>query len=282
MSTIQTSGARLSYTVNGHGPAVLLIQGIGVAGEGWRPQLDGLADRHRLIAFDNRGLGESTLDDVASVSIETMAADALAVADDAGAEHVHVVGHSVGGLVAQQLALTAPQRVKSLTFMCSFAHGREAASLDKGMFLTALRTRLGTRAMRRNAFLSLVMPAALLATVDRAALAEKLRPLFGHDLADQPPIVMRQLRAAARYDAFERLGALAPLPTLVLSAAHDRIARPTYGRALAAAIPGARYLEIADAAHGLPLQSPAQVNELLASHFASVSGEPSAPPVSWR
>jgi pimeloyl-ACP methyl ester carboxylesterase len=272
MPTISTTGATISYSVAGSGPAVLFIQGVGVVGNGWRPQLDGLADRHRVLAFDNRGIGASTLEDPRSVTVEAMAADALAVADAAGVESFHVVGHSVGGVVAQELALKARARVKSLTFMCTFAHGAQAAKLSAGMFVTALRTRIGPRAMRRAAFLSLVMPEALLATKDRAAFAEELRPLFGRDLADQPPVVMKQLRASARYDAFPRLGQLAGIPTLVLSAAHDRIARPEYGRSLAAAIPGARYVEIADAAHGLPLQSPQQVNDLLAAHFAGAAG----------
>jgi pimeloyl-ACP methyl ester carboxylesterase len=275
MPTISTPGATISYSVAGNGPAVLFIQGVGVVGNGWRPQLDGLADRYRVLAFDNRGIGASTLEDPRSVTVQAMAADALAVADAAGAESFHVVGHSVGGVVAQELALAARARVKSLTFMCTFAHGAEAAKLSAGMFVTALRTRIGTRAMRRAAFLSLVMPEALLANLNtegRAAFAESLRPLFGRDLADQPPIVMKQLRASARYDAFARLGTLAGIPTLVLSAAHDRIARPEYGRALAAAIPGARYVEIADAAHGLPLQSPHQVNDLLVAHFAGAGG----------
>ena len=71
-----------------------------------------------------------------------------------------------------------------------------------------------------------------------------------------------------RYDATSRLGELSSLPTLVVSAFHDRIARPELGRALAAGVPGARYIEIADAAHGVPIECPEQINKMLLEHLA--------------
>jgi 3-oxoadipate enol-lactonase len=123
--------------------------------------------------------------------------------------------------------------------------------------------------MRRSAFLELVMPPALLAQRDRAQLAETLRPLFGRDLAEQPSIIMKQLRAMARYDASGRLGQLAKVPSLVVSAELDRIAPPAFGRELAAAIPGARFVEIPGAGHGVPIHAPEKINALLAEHFGS-------------
>jgi hypothetical protein len=100
-------------------------------------------------------------------------------------------------------------------------------------------------------------------------LAEKFGPIFGHDLADQPPVVLKQLSAMGRYDATPRLHELAGLPTLVVSAFHDRIARPESGRALSAAIPGARYIEMKDDAHGIPIEGPKQINKLLLKHLAA-------------
>jgi pimeloyl-ACP methyl ester carboxylesterase len=262
------SGARISYEDAGSGPAVILVQGVGVVGNGWRPQVEGLRDRFRLLTFDNRGIGASTLG-TAPLTIEAMAADAWAVAGAAGVERAHVVGHSMGGVIAQAMALARPERVASLGLLCTFAHGRQAASLTAGMMLVAMRTRLGTRAMRRAAFLDMVLPRAELARADRAELAARLAPLFGHDLADQPPIIMKQLRAMSRYDGYDRLAALAKIPTLVLSGAEDRIARPAYGRELAAGIPGARFEELPGAAHGVTIHDAPAVNERLAALFAS-------------
>jgi len=260
-------GATISYKVRGSGPPILLIQGVGVAGDGWLPQVDGLADRFTLVTFDNRGIGASTLGWATRgqlYSVELLADDALAIMDQEGIDQFHVVGHSLGGCVAEEVALRAPSRVRGLMLFCTFHVGRDGAGMTFDMLVMGLRTRIGTRAMRRNAFLELVMPPEALARVDRAELAARLAPLFGHDLADSPPIVMRQLQALARYDARERFRELKHIPTLVVSASLDRIAKPASGRALAAAIPGAEYIEIAGAGHGLPIQEPQKVNDLIA------------------
>jgi pimeloyl-ACP methyl ester carboxylesterase len=196
-----------------------------------------------------------------------MAGDARAVMDAVGWESAHVVGHSLGGPVALELALSARARVRSLSLLCTFARGADATRLTAWMLWVGLRTRIGTRAMRRSAFLRLVMPPEALAREDRAALAARLAPLFGHDLADSPPVAMKQLRALGAYNATARLGELAGTPTLVLSAAHDPIAPPSSGKALAAGIPNARYVEFAHASHGLPIQLAGEVNPLLEQHL---------------
>jgi pimeloyl-ACP methyl ester carboxylesterase len=267
---VRPDGAVISYQRTGSGPAVLFIQGVGIVGEGWRPQIDGLADRFTLVSFDNRGMGGSTLGAATRVpaySVELLADDALAIMTAERIDRFHVVGHSLGGVIAQEVALRARDRVRSLALLCTFRQGRDGAGLTPDLFVMGLRTRIGTRRMRRNAFLELVLPRDALAGADRPAMAARLAPLFGHDLADQPPIVMTQVRAMARYDANERLATLGNVPTLVVSAAADRIARPASGRALAAAIPGARFVELDRAAHGVPIQQPERINALLADHF---------------
>jgi pimeloyl-ACP methyl ester carboxylesterase len=266
VKTLDASGAILRYVREGNGVPVILVQGAGVVGEGWRPQIDGLRDRYTLAAPDNRGIGGSTLGP-GPLTIEDMAADIIAIANAEGFERFHLAGHSIGGLIAQEVALRTPGRVRSLALLCTFLHGKEAARLAPDLLWIGLRTRIGTRAMRRRAFMRLVMPDAWLRTAP-PTLAGDLAALFGRDLADQPAIVMKQLRAASRYDASARLGPLAAIPTLVVSASHDRIALPTFGRALANTIPGARYVEIPDAGHGCTIQCADRVNELLAEHFA--------------
>lgn len=136
------------------------------------------------------------------------------------------------------------------------------------MLWLGLRSAVGTRRMRRRAFLEIVLPPAALAAGDAEELAARLAPLFGHDLAEQPPVAMRQLGALRAYDATARLGRLAAIPTLVVSATHDPIAPPRYGRALAEGVPGARFVEIPDASHGVTIQHAEQINRLLKEHLA--------------
>lgn len=266
---LEHRGCRLVYHVRGDGPPVLLIQGVAVHGDGWGPQVDGLADRFACMSFDNRGMGQSQPLG-GPLTVEQMAEDALALMDARGWPSAHVVGHLLGGLVALHVALTARRRVRSLALLCTFADGRVPTRLTPWMMWVGLRTRVGPRRARRRAFLRLIVPPgelAALSAADQDALAESMAPLFGHDLADQPPVVMKQLAAMKAYDATPRLAELAGVPTVVASGAHDRIAPPAAGRALAAGIPRARYVEWPDASHGVTIRDAGRVNALLAGHF---------------
>ena len=264
--TLKHKGCDLSYTVRGAGPPVLFIQGVGVYGDGWMPQIDALADRYQCVSFDNRGMGRSQPPGC-RIRVEQMAEDATALMDALGWDSAHVVGHSLGGLIALHLALSARPRVRSLSLLCTFARGRDATPLSWWVLWTGLRTKIGTKRQRRHAFLELVMPPAVLAAADRDELAARLAPIFGHDLGEEPPITMRQLSAMRAYDATARLKELDGLPTLVVSAAFDRIAAPPSGRALAAGIESAQYIELAAASHGATIQCAGEINTLLHSHL---------------
>jgi pimeloyl-ACP methyl ester carboxylesterase len=106
----------------------------------------------------------------------------------------------MGGVIAQQLALDCPQRVRSLSLLCTFARGKDAARLTPWVLWMTLRTRIGTRPMRRRAFLEMICPRSALQTADVGALAARFSKLIGRDLADQPPILMKQLMAMGRHD----------------------------------------------------------------------------------
>lgn len=267
MPSVQLSdGTTLAYASAGRGPAVLCLQGVGVVGEGWRPQLDGLADEFHLLAPDNRGIGASS-PVTGQVSVEQYAADALALLDALDIERAHVIGHSLGGVIAQQLALDAPARVRSLSLLCTLARGKDGARVTWRSVWVGLRMYLGTPRMRRAAFLSNVLSEDELRATDIDELHARLSPYFGRDLATTPAIVMKQVGALRRHDTFDRLGELAGVPTLVVSGAHDVVAPPAQGRALAAAIPGARLVVFEDAAHGLPLTRIERTNALLREHL---------------
>jgi pimeloyl-ACP methyl ester carboxylesterase len=264
--SIEHRGCRLFYDVTGDGPPVLFIQGVGVHGAGWAPQVEALSRRFRCIAFDNRGVGRS-VPPGGPITVEGMAADAAAVMEAEGWRSAHLVGHSLGGLVALALALNEPSRAASLSLLCTFARGADATRLTARMAWLGLRSRVGSKAMRRRAFLEIVAAPGEVRTGERDLLADRLAPLFGHDLADHPPAEMKQLSAMGRYDATPRLGELSGVPTLVLSAANDPIARPASGRSIAGGIPGAKYVELPDASHGVPLLRPDVVNTVLLEHI---------------
>ena len=264
--SIDVAGCSLHFSVRGHGDPILFIQGTGVHGAGWKPQADEFAAQHACIQFDNRGMGMSQPRG-AKLTIERMARDGLAVLAAAGFPAANVVGHSLGGLVALELALLETARVKSLALLCTFADGR-ACARGASLFWTGFRSRVGTARMRRDAFLELILTPEYLRTADHERLARELAPLFGHPLESQPAIVLPQIAAMRHCDLSARLAELASIPTLVLSAARDRIAPPALGHALAAGIPGARYVELADVGHAAPISHAALVNAHLREHFS--------------
>jgi pimeloyl-ACP methyl ester carboxylesterase len=259
---------RLAYSVDGTGSPVLLIQGVGVAGSGWRPQLTALRAHHRCLWYDNRGLGSSA-PGTGRLTVQQLAADARALLDSQGWARAHLVGHSLGGLIALRLALDYPERVHSLALLCTFARGR-AAGASLRMAWIGLRTRIGSRRSRRAAFFEILAAPGSLTTADEERLSTDLAPLFGHDLADHPAVEAAQLSAMRGYDATSELGRLRGIPTLVVSAFHDPIAPPELGRVIADGIPNARYVVLPDASHGAPILATAAVNALLLEHLAAV------------
>lgn len=201
-----------------------------------------------------------------------MAEDARNLMVAAGWESAHVVGHSMGGVIAQQLALDAPARVRSLSLLCTFARGRDAARMTPRVVWPGIRSRMGTRGMRRRAYLDMLYSPAFLERANPDALAAQTGELVGRDLADSRPILVRQLRALGAHDASSRLGGLGGIPTLVVSGELDPIALPEYGRALAAGIPGARYVEVAGQSHGVVLERPELVCGLIRETVRAAKG----------
>jgi pimeloyl-ACP methyl ester carboxylesterase len=266
--SVDFQGCQLTYDLFGAGPPVVFIQGVGACGSAWRPQTEELQQQFTCLTFDNRGMGASQPAGTNPLTVDQMAADVLALLDSQDWPKAHLVGHSLGGLVALYSALAAPKRISSLALLNTFADGRAVAPLTASMFWWGMRSAVGTKTMRRYAFLRLIWPGPALAKCDWRALAESMAALLGHDLADRPPIVPCQMRAMRRADATGRLSELIGIRTLVLSGLHDMLATPALGRSIAHAIPGAIYHELRDASHAAPIQFPAHVNQLLKEHLA--------------
>jgi pimeloyl-ACP methyl ester carboxylesterase len=260
-------GCALSYAQSGDGPPVVFIQGVGVHGSGWAPQVASLRTDYTCLTFDNRGIGNSQPLG-ASLSVTQMARDAVHLMDQVGWSSAHIVGHSMGGPIAMQMALDNRDRVRSLSLLCTVGRGRDATRLTGRMLVLGALSRIGSRRSRRRAFLRIVMSESALRGVDVDALAAGLEGVFGHELADQPPVTMKQVAALRAFDATAQLGRLEGIPTLVVSAAEDPIAPPLFGVRLAQSIPGARYEEVPDASHGVTIQHADRINALLRSHMA--------------
>lgn len=264
MKYLEHQGCRLCYQLHGSGPKIVFIQGTGLHGDGWLPQVESLKSSNTCLTFDNRGMAGSQPASP-QLTIRKMADDVLALMDAERWDAAHLVGHSLGGLIALELAIRERARVLSLSLLCTFSRGRDATRMTWKRFGPGLRSYIGTRRMRRLAFAEFVLPPGF--SGDRDEWTAQAAALFGHDLADHPPVVMKQLAAMRACDLTSSLSKLAPVPTLVVGAGHDRIATPDMVRALASGIRGSRLVEFVDAAHGVTITHAAAINALLDGHF---------------
>lgn len=245
---------------------MLMIQGVGAHGLGLNPQVE-IGKRHfTCLTFDNRGIGASQPVGM-PLSVEQMASDALALLDHVGWASAHIVGHSLGGLIALQLALIAKQRVRSLSLLCSFARGADATRITADLLWIVLRIRFAPHRWRRDAFMELVLPPGQKFTDD---LADHLSAVLGHDIAEMPPITDQQVSAMRRHDVTGRLHELSGIPTLIVNGEKDRVARPSSGKSIAAGIPGSRFIEIPGASHAFPILEAERCAALLLKHLTGV------------
>jgi pimeloyl-ACP methyl ester carboxylesterase len=246
-------------------PRVLFVMGFGMRGAVWEPQLADLRRDHAVAWFDNRGMGESAPGDHA-FRMADLAADTLRVADALGWPDFHLTGVSLGGMVAQEVALAAPGRLRSLTLIATHAGG------PLGLVPTAtglwhwVNAAFGPAAGRVDHLTRLLYPDAFLATVDREALQARMQLQVG----TPPPrlTARRQLRAVIAHDTRARLAAITT-PTLIVKPTADKLIRPHHSDRLAVGIPGARLLEVAGAGHGLTFHAAEAVNAALRAHYAA-------------
>ena len=229
------SGVRIAWERHGAGPPLLLIHGLGYARWGWEPVLPGLAERHDVILFDNRGIGESDVPP-GPYTVAEMADDAVRVLDEAGVERAHVVGTSLGGMVAQELALAHPERVDRLVLACTTPGGPNAHPMPQATvaLLTEAASLEPAVALRR--FVENALAPSTVAT--RPELVERI---LAHRLAtgQHPAAWAAQAAAGVAFDAYARLGALSA-PTLVQHGSEDVVVDPRNSEVLAQLLPDAR------------------------------------------
>ena len=265
LQTLDFRGCPLAYRIVGEGPPLVMIQGVAANGTSPNPQIEILKTRYTCLSFDNRGMGSSQPAGM-TLTVEQMAADALALMDHAGWTSAHIVGHSLGGLVALQLALMAKHRVRSLSLICSFARGADALRMTPSLLWIIVRMRLAPRHFRRQAFLELVLPTGQSKPFP-PDLAQRFSAILGHDVADIPPLAAQQVAAMHAHDVTSRLRELSAIPTLIITGDNDRIARPASGRAIASGIPGSRYMEIPGASHAFPILEAERCAALVLEHL---------------
>jgi len=265
--TINIAGTDLYYERRGEGEPLLLIQGLGGNslhwGEGF---LGGLEDGFELILFDHRGAGRSG-PLVGEHTIAELATDAASLLDALEIDAAHVVGISMGGMVAQELALQAPARVRTLTLGCTFSGGPEATMTDMtvvGMLAEAVLSGDQERTLRVGYE---VMIAAEYREQEGAyALYSELAGQYPAPIA----VLMAQLSAIMGHDTSQRLSEI-ELPTLVIHGTEDRLLDVSNGELIARLVPGARLELIEGSGHMFFWEQPERSAQLVREHAATAA-----------
>jgi pimeloyl-ACP methyl ester carboxylesterase len=261
MAMLRVSGADLYYEERGQGVPILWLQGLGADHTAWSPQLARFAPRYQCLAPDNRGSGHSAPGQV--LTLQTMAEDAAALIEArAGGEPAHVVGLSMGASIAQELALLAPQLVRSLVLVAASA-SIEPRLHELLVAWRAIYPRVPIGEFQRQANLWLFSWRFF----EREGAAAGVVAYAERTQAPGEWFVA-QIDAAITHNATDRLGTV-QLPALVVTGTDDIMVPPRLGRALAALIPGARFVEIPDGGHSVNLEQQRAFNEVVGEFLAA-------------
>jgi pimeloyl-ACP methyl ester carboxylesterase len=235
MPVASNGSVKLYWESTGQGPAVLLIAGQGMTMEGWWSTIPVLARSFRVIAFDNRDTGRSSRLPW-PYSVTHMADDAVAVLDAAEEERAHVYGISLGGMVAQELALRHPDRVQALVLGATTSGGLSAVL--PGPLPMTFFARAGTMGSEEAEWAAVPYTYA---EATRRLHADRIAQNIARRVTSPPDTLayLHQAAAVAAHNTFDRLGQIAA-PTLVVHGEQDIAMPPANGMVLAERIPGAR------------------------------------------
>jgi 3-oxoadipate enol-lactonase len=256
----------------GEGPDILLIGGGGDTVESWQFQLDGLRDRYRLTAFDNRGAGRTRMP-AEGATVEAMADDAAAVLDQLGIASAHVTGFSGGSIAAQELALRRPDLVRSLVLQGTWT--RPDTYLRSWLVLVQwlVAAAPSERAFLEGFFVDIYTPRAHEDGTVAAFIDEVLDFPYKQAAED----LQRYLDPLLDHDTTERLSQVSA-PTLVMAGSRDLVGRPELGRVVADAIPGAVF-EVQEGEAHQPFQEiPDAWNARVDAFWQDVEARIAAPP----
>jgi len=261
------NGIRMHYDMVGNGDAVLLISGLSMPGAAWAPQVKALAPHFRVLTYDNRGVGETDLPPEPVYTVGQMADDAAALLRQFKIARAHVVGISMGGTIAQELALRHPQLVRSLVLVSTWAKtdARFVQVVESWMSLTS---RVPIEERYRHVFFPWVFSPAFFEKKDNVETAFRAAMAYPHQTKAEA--IERQARGIFTWNGTRvgRLGSI-KVPTLIVAGKDDILTPPDFARALAKLIRRSR-LTLMPGGHSVTLEQAEPFNRALIRFLKSV------------
>jgi 3-oxoadipate enol-lactonase len=264
MTLIGVGEIELDYERTGAGPPLLLIMGMSGTALHWDEGfLELLRRDFDVIAYDHRGVGASTRLD-GPVTIREMAADAAGLLEALEVDSAHVMGISMGGMIAQELALAHPERVRTLTLGCTYCGG-EGSVLTSQEVLQRLTEAMASGDRERALRVGFEVNVSATYAADEAAYARFLQ--IAERRAVAVPVVLAQMQACLAHDTNERLPEL-QMPTLVMHGTEDQLLPVENGRLIASRIPGSQLEIFEGVGHLFFWERPERSVELVREHAA--------------
>jgi pimeloyl-ACP methyl ester carboxylesterase len=261
MAFTVNQGAKIYWDEVGEGTAVLLITGLGFPSGAWHRTRPALSKKYRTIVLDNRGVGRSDKP-AGPYSIALMASDAAAVLDAAGVESVHVFGISMGGMIAPELALQYPKRVRSLILGCTAAGGPQAVrSEPEATQMLMARSNMAPEEAARAALPFIYHPATPQKLIEEDL--EIRKPWFPSQEAYKA-----QLQGILAWESYSRLPQIHS-PTLVIHGESDRLVPAGNGKLIAEKSPGAKLVVLPHASHIFTTDQPEEAHRAILEFLAS-------------
>ncbi len=259
-----TKNTSIDYDVQGKGPPLLLVNGLGFGRWGWFKQTPAFSRHFRTITFDVRG--ERGLRN----GVADLTGEVVSLLDHLGVGKTHVLGTSLGGFVAQELALVRPDLVDRLVLVCTSYGWRGPEAMSPG----ALADMMGLGTFSAEGAARKALEAAT-GEVYRAQKPEEFEEIVHWRLADSPSAASYygQAKAGARFDLSGDVGHITS-PTLVIHGSEDRYVPPANARALADAIPGAKLRVLEEAGHLVFIERFADVNREVVRFLKSREARP--------
>jgi 3-oxoadipate enol-lactonase len=261
------NGIEIHYDVHGEGDPLICVHGLGCDRRAWALQIQPFAALYTSVFFDNRDVGQSSLSPT-GYSTADMAQDVLALADHLEMERFHLLGVSLGGMVSQQVALAAPERVRSLTLAVTHGGVQKAGQL-RGHLLGAYARDLSEEDRVDN----LLYLCYTEQFFEDQEMYEFVRNALLEDPYPQPPEAFaRQAAAGANHDVRDRLGELS-MPVHVIGAERDLMIPVWKQRELASLIPGAKLTILDGQGHGVQWEAADQFNAAVTEFLATTPVE---------
>jgi pimeloyl-ACP methyl ester carboxylesterase len=277
MSTIRVGDIEMYYEQHGSGEPLLLVMGLAADSTAWMFQVPDFAHRYRTIVFDNRGVGRSSKPS-GPYSIHQMADDAAGLLDALDIARAHVVGVSMGGMIAQELALRHPRRVRGLVLGCTYPEPDADAERQRqfsvqqlgGRITAAGETEIDVSTIDPLAFFQTLLPRVFNQSFIDTELP-KLLQIFGGALqwGFSMEAILGQVEAVMGHKATDRLHQIGS-PTLVITGDADLLVSPANSDVLARNIPGAKLVKIPGGSHGFNFETPDVFNRAVLDFLGSV------------